>query len=185
MWSPMGALGVGLLLVPHPAAAQQLPLGSGERVRITAPALGLLRVAGDLASVDDSTVRMTTADTSLTVTMRLVERFERYAGRHNHPWRGAAIGALGGAVVGGAIGWVACENYTVGTDGNCLDSREGAQIIMPASIGIGAVGGSLIGMAIGAAVQTDKWTSVPLDDLRISIVPQRDGRITVAASIRP
>jgi hypothetical protein len=40
---------------------------------------------------------------------------------------------------------------------------------------IGAAAGILIGSSIGAVIKTDRWEEVPLDQLRVSIVPRRDG----------
>ena len=41
-------------------------------------------------------------------------------------------------------------------------------------VAVGAVGAG-IGAGIGALSKTDKWEEVPLDQLRVSIVPRRDG----------
>ena len=44
------------------------------------------------------------------------------------------------------------------------------------------------GMAIdgrlGASTKTDRWREVPLDRVRVSLGPQRDGRFGLGASVR-
>jgi hypothetical protein len=46
------------------------------------------------------------------------------------------------------------------------------------------VGGAIVGGLLGAFVwKTDKWEEVPLDRLRMSVVPQRDGRHGLGVSI--
>ena len=43
--------------------------------------------------------------------------------------------------------------------------------------------GAGIGGLIGAFVKTDRWEAVPLDQLRVSVVPQRGGRFALGLSI--
>jgi hypothetical protein len=47
---------------------------------------------------------------------------------------------------------------------------------------------SVIGVAfgggIGAVYKTDRWEEVPLDRLRVSIVPLRDGRLGFGLEVR-
>jgi hypothetical protein len=49
---------------------------------------------------------------------------------------------------------------------------------------VGGLGGALIGALIGSASKTDRWQEVPLDRLRVSLGPQRDGRFGLGASVR-
>lgn len=44
--------------------------------------------------------------------------------------------------------------------------------------------GALLGALIGATMKTERWVSVPLDELRVSFGPQRDGRFGFGASVR-
>jgi len=41
-----------------------------------------------------------------------------------------------------------------------------------------------LGAVIGALIKTDRWEEVPLDALRVSFVPQRDGRFGLGMSVR-
>jgi hypothetical protein len=153
---------------------------------VTAPTLGLNRRAAVVEALRLETL-VVRAEATIAIHRASLTRLETYGGRHSHPWRGAGIGALGGLLVGGTIGFIACENYTVTTPtgvGNCLDSHEGAQIIMLAGLGIGAAGGALLGLGIGALIKTDKWVEHPLDDLRVGLVPQAGGRLAFGITHR-
>lgn len=167
--------------------AQTSPaVDTGTRVRVTAPTLGLSRQEAVIEALHLDTLVLRT-EATIAIPRASLTRLEIYGGRHSHPWRGAGIGALGGLLVGGTIGFVACENYTVTTPtgvGNCLDSREGAQIILVAGLGLGAAGGALLGLGIGALIKTDKWVEHPHDDLRVGLVPQPDGRRAVGVTYR-
>ena len=59
-------------------------------------------------------------------------------------------------------------------------SAEGA--VAGAAVGIGAVG-AVVGALAGAFTKTDRWEEVPLDRLRVSFVPQRDGGFGVGLSV--
>ena len=48
--------------------------------------------------------------------------------------------------------------------------------------GVLVLGGT--GELIGNSIKTDRWQAVPLDNVRVSFVPQRDGRFTLGMSVR-
>ena len=95
----------------------------------------------------------------------LMTRFDVYAGRKSHLWVGAGIGLLGGAVAG-AVTWTSIGGCKLVDDSECR--MYGALLIG----GIGAVVGGVVGAFIW---KTDRWEEVPLDRLRVSLVPKRDG----------
>ncbi len=41
--------------------------------------------------------------------------------------------------------------------------------------GVGVLVGGLLGLGIGALIKTDRWEEVPLDQFRVSLVPQWNG----------
>ena len=179
---------VTLLTAPLAQGAAQMSssLAAGTRVRVTAPVLGLERREAVVEALRFDTLVLRT-EATIAIPPASLTRLEIHSGRHRHPWRGAGIGALGGLLIGGTIGFIACEHYTVTTPtgvGNCLDSREGAQIILVAGLGLGAAGGALLGLGIGALIKTDKWVEHPLDDLRVGLVPQPDGGPAVGVTYR-
>src|SRR5258706_11693843 len=89
-----------------PLAAQgPLPVTPGQRVRLSLDG-GHGRVAGVLVSQDgDSVAILSSADVpAIAIPQNSVAAVEVSAGRHSNAGVGAAIGLLGGAVVGGMLG---------------------------------------------------------------------------------
>ena len=99
---------------------------------------------------------------SLAVPLTSVTRLDVRRGLHSHPWRGAFVGALVGGVATGAA-----------NTGNCL-GWECVRKFANGSI-VGLASGAILGAGIGALIKTDRREEVPLDRLRLSFAPQRDG----------
>jgi hypothetical protein len=84
------------------------------------------------------------------------------------------IGLLAGAGIGAAVGAIM----------DCDEALWGE----PESVCVGVVAfvdaGTelLLGTAIGFSIRTDRWEEVPLDQLRVSVVPQHDG-VALAISV--
>lgn len=171
----MRALAILAVLVLAPltdALAQELPLRPGRRVRVTAPTIGIKKQAATFDALRGDML-VVVADSTMDFPLASVTRLDVYAGRQGHARRGAGIGFLAGVSVGGVIGYFYC---TAGT-GDCLDSSsdQGAELQLIGPLAIGAVAGTLLGAAVGALIKTDKWEQVPLDRLRVSVVPTRSG----------
>jgi hypothetical protein len=155
------------------ALAQAPPLEPGQRVRVTAPDLGVNRqsavletLRGDmLVVVEDSTIRIPVAS---------VTRIDVHRGRHGHPWRGAGIGFLAGAATGAVAGAILCQD-------GCIEWDTGAVVALGAAVF--SASGAVVGGVVGAFIKTDKWEEVPLDRLHLSFVPEWDGRLTLGLSV--
>jgi MFS family permease len=100
-----------------------------------------------------------------------VTRLEVSRGRKSHTLIGLGIGFIGGAAIGGLV--------ATGFDEGGGD--WGNYFLVGAAIGGAAFGA--IGAGIGALVKSDRWEEVPLDQLRVSLVPQRDGRFALGLSV--
>ncbi len=139
----------------------------GDRVRVTAPDVGINKHTGQLKAMGADTL---TVDT-LRVAVASVTRLEVQRGRKS--W-GAGKGALVG--LGAAVPFlvVAVAIPDCGSNAGCFDDwfAMGAVILFPA-----------IGAITGALVKTDRWEELPLDQLRVSFVPQRDGRFAFGLSV--
>jgi hypothetical protein len=162
---------VALALVPFATLAAQEPappLEPGTRVRVTAPALGIEKQVAMFESVRGDTLVMLADTRMIPCPLSSVTRIDRYHGRKSWGWwKGALIG-LGAGATAGAI-WGAFEYEA----GNCGSFDESDCIVLGAII-IG-VPATLVGGVVGALIRTDRWEEVPLDQLRVSFVPRRDG----------
>jgi len=155
-----------LLVLPLTAVVAQEappPLEPGTRVRVTAPDID--KYDGTLQAMRGDTL---TVDT-LRIAVESVTRLDVYRGQKSRVGKGALWGGVVGAVVGGVLGGIAM--------GICSgSSTEECGLFIP----LGALGGGALGAGIGAGIgaiagPSDRWADVPLDQIRVSLVPRRDG----------
>jgi hypothetical protein len=144
-----------------------LQLEPGARVRVTAPQLGIEKQATTFQTLRGDTL-IVVADSATYCPLASVTRLEVHRGRQGHVWLGAGIGSAVGAVAGVVTGVLVCKN-----DWLCSDDYMGLAVL--AGAGIGGVAGGLLGAGVGALIKTDRWEEVPLDRLRVSLVPRREG----------
>ena len=69
---------------------------------------------------------------------------------------------------------------TAGSDNPCKDYPAACAAGGAAVVG---VTGALVGLGIGALSKSERWEDVPLDRLRVSIVPLPDGRLAFGLSV--
>ena len=155
---------VAVLALPTTLAAQEPPpIERGERVRVTAPDCGMRGLKTSVQALRGDTLVLDTTECPLASVIGLdVSR-----GRKSHLLTGAGIGLLVGAGAGVLI--VA----TAGDLNNC-DPFTPTQCALILG-GIPAGSGLLLGSVLGLLIKTDRWEEVPLDRLRVSFTPQRDG----------
>jgi hypothetical protein len=137
---------VTALVVLHamPAAGQDPPK-PGDRVRITAPRIGLDRHIGVVHRLDAETI---TVD-STPIARDEVTRLDVYRGRRGHAGSGAI---WGGVIVGGLFG-VAAAAVCTDPFFDC-DPAAG----FAAGFLSGALAGAVVGAGIGALIRTDAWS---------------------------
>jgi len=151
------------------------PVTVGTRVRVTAPDLDVDKYDGTVAALRGDTLTVGTVQ----VPLASVTRLDVHQGRKGNVGKGTIIGTLVGLPTGFALGVFyqqACSHAS--------DIGETCLPLIP--IGVVAVGlaGALVGGTIGSLIKTDRWEEVPLDRLRVSLGPQRDGRFGFGASVR-
>jgi hypothetical protein len=176
-------VGVVLATGASGAAAQEFPLAAGQRVRVTAPSRGLDKQVAQVRETVGDTLVIELAESSRWVVgreqiMRLppgvVTRLDISGGRKSSLGKGALYGLVGGAAVGGVLGYVSCNAST--SPASCFESQEGAGIAVVYGIAGGAAVGALLGMGIGALIESERWEEVPLDRVRLTLGP-RDGGV--------
>ena len=156
------------------AQEQPPPVEPGARVRVTAPDLGINRQVATFDALE-SGVLIVTADSTMRCPLSDVTRLDVHKGRESHLWFGAGLGFVTGALVGATWG------TSGGSDCGDLDQLN-CQLFGAAIL---AAPGALIGGLVGGFLwKTDRWEEVPLDRLRVSFVPQRNGRFALGLSMR-
>ena len=174
------------------AQVQRPPVELGTRVRISHECRTRTLYGGATridCRTDKGTIAALTADsvvlkvgkpaTQLAVSLASVNRLEVVRGRKPNADTGAGIGLAVGFVAGAVFGYASseeCESFCMLEIG-----REEAAVMGAAMFGLG---GFVFGALIGASSKTDRWEEVPLDRLRLSLGPQRDGRFGFGASVK-
>ena len=171
-----------LAFVPSASATAQVSIRPGARVRVTGHFCQFYpncvgaqpehRVGTFVAWKSDTLVVQSNGDT-LQVALMNVTRLDVYMGRKAQAGAGAVVGGLA-VVVLLAIAAATCD-----ASFGCPTAGEAAKPLL-----IGGAAGAFVGALIGAATNTDRWEEVPLDQLRVSFGPQRDGRFGLGLSVR-
>ena len=148
------------------AQQQPPPLEPGQRVRVTAPDLGMDKQAATFNALE-SGVLVVTADSTMRCPLASVTRLDVYGGQKSNTLKGMGYGLLIGAGVGVLVGAVVpCRD--------ALDFSYESDCVK-----IGGAAGAVLGLAVGTTVglltKSDRWEEVPLDQVRVSLVPQSDG----------
>ncbi len=163
-------------------AQEPPPVKVGDRVRVTAPALGIRKQAGRFEALRADTLVVAVADSTMTFPVASVTRLEVSRGQKSRMGLGAGIGLLGGGLLGYLI------SSGLGSHGGCTEGGGFLEPTREQCIGLstvgGAVVGTLLGLVAGALTKTDRWREVPLDRLRLQVAPQRDGRFGLGLSVR-
>ena len=202
---------LAMVLPLGPLSAQQPPsLAPGQRVRVTAPAAGLVRKVGTLGVVTaDSLVLLvlrpgvSTGAASVDTVRKSVPRtgvqtLEVSRGGAGRGWlHGAELGFLLGAGVGFFIphtGGKFLEKPTAPPADDFLADLVfggggaggfGGGILHERLIFalLGGVAGGTLGAIIGHGTDTERWERVPLDRLRVGMTPLPAGRLGLGASL--
>jgi hypothetical protein len=135
------------LLVASPLLAQEPVLEEGLRVRVTAPALSEGPLVGTYGGIrDDGSLLL--GENRWAIPSSALEKVEVYAGTGANFWKGAAIGAISGGLLGAFIGltWPGPSDF-----GH-----------VAAGFLVGVPVGGLVGGGVGAVVHTEKWEPVEL-----------------------
>ncbi len=183
-----------LAFVPLAAATAQVPIRRGERMRVTGPpvcqptytvCVGPPRQSvGTFWAWQADSLIMERNGNALALSLDSVTKLEVSQGQKSHTVEGAIIGLLVGGVAGAAIGYASyqeCEPQ--GEFFSCILDFGPEQSALGGALVIG-LGGGVVGALIGRSIKTDRWAEVPLDRVRVSLGPQRDGRLGIGASVR-
>ena len=181
-----------LAFVPLASATAQVRVRPGARVRVTGHFCQLFysncvrgspqQYVGTFVTWEADTLVTESNGEILTLPIDWVTKLEVSQGQQSYTVEGAIIGLLVGGVAGAFTGYVTYEEC-VGRGFSCLGAFG-----LGFNVGVGAVigglGGLVLGAITGASSKTDRWQEVPLDRLRVSLGPQRDGRFDFGASVR-
>lgn len=159
-----------VLLSPGEARARErpeveAPFVVGSRIRLRAPRAVEGRIQGSVMELDEKSVLISTDDRiPLRIPREAITQLEVSTGLRRQTLKGALIGAGVGAGLSALVPW---EDYCGGleSDPSCPSKAE--------SVVVGAGGGAVWGVLVGLMVKGDRWGKVPLEGVRLSVVPAR------------
>lgn len=172
------ALVIGALAgIPNAAAvAQTAALHTGQRVRVTSAVEATPVWTGVIEAIDADTLHLRHAgkagDTVANIPMASIARVEVSRGRHSRWLTGLAIG-MGAGAAGGAILGASSE------DDLLFSSGDKAMI---GAVGFGVLGGA-VGVVAGALTKTERWETVPVDRVTVTLAPGPGGRLKLGFRI--
>lgn len=155
-------------------AQEEPPVAPGDHVRVTAPDVFRGRLVGSVVTLgaDTCVLEVEGRAEQLALPLTSLTRLEVSRGQSSMWAQGMGIGFLLGATLGAVVGLTAAESWDVG--------GEAAAAALAGLIG---VPGAFVGLAVGASTKKERWESVPLDRLRVSMVPRRDGGLAIRVSL--
>ena len=180
---------VAIAVAPFSSIVAQdpFPVQAGDQIRITAPGVFNGMGAVTLVAVNSDTLVVQRDPNSWYVPHAAVTRLEVRRGQKSFGavrgavWGlliGTSVGALGGYALGDdppsqpcdAPGWLACWD-----DFSVFEKRHTARENALLGALAGGIVGVLVGRRVGTNTKIDRWEEVPLDGIRVSLAPQRDG----------
>jgi len=172
------ALAFAGLSFSSPATAEDTPgippLAPGVRVRIVAPDVSAGKVIGTITAVDEESVTLDVPGRGAAVSVPRdkithLDVSEGPRSRWINAAFGAAVGALGGAIVGG--------NHKSSLFHGDYSTGEAATD--------GGVLGALVGAAVGALIPPgERWISGGGASYRVSLAPQFQNGLGVAVAVK-
>jgi len=171
-----------LVLVPIPDAVAQGPdaLRPGQQVRIRyrcepivdestgQPSLANRQTkTGTIVALPSDAIVLSAAGSTLALPLPQIDRIQVHRGRETHAWLGAKLGFAAGALTGALAGYARCR-------GNAwLEDDIVGCVLIGAGMG-GGVGAGL-GALTGSFISTDVWEGLPVERVRVSLVPRWRG----------
>jgi hypothetical protein len=154
------------------------PIEPGARVRVAHECRGIVlqcrRVQGTLVRVAGDSLLITSDGKPNTFLLHSLWKLEVSRGQESRVGNGAAVGFIAGVPAGVFVMLLPCVR-------TCPHPVTG-------SAGLGALIGGAVGIALGAGIRlakkSDRWEEVPLDALRVSVLPRRGGGLGLGVALR-
>ena len=141
-------------------------------VRVSAPTLNLHRQVARFVNVRAETLTVRT-DSLSAIPLATITQLDISRGRSN---TATIVGAVLGAISGAAIGIAVSP-----PERGYLNMSDVNGPVVGGFVGF-FVGG-LVGGLVGKSIRGHRWEEVPLDQLRVSLIPQLDGRFGIGLSV--
>lgn len=151
-------------------AQQNPPVAPGDRVRVSAPSIGIERLVATVLVLKPDTVVVRNRE-PLALPIASLTKLDVSRDRKSRARFGMIIGfwvgAAAGAVIAGSL-----EN-TEDSEFPDVNPDETVGALLGGAL-LGGLAGAGLGALVGSTIKTDRWEPVPIDRLRVGVVPDRD-----------
>jgi hypothetical protein len=177
----IASLVAALVLAAPPtlAAQQESLLAPGERIRVSAPALGIEQLVCTVSAFSPDSVVVEDRGTLLALPLVSVTKLEVYRGQRSQAGKGAVTGLLVGGGAGALFGLIAVGASEAG-DWGAGYVLGGALICA----GLGGGVGALIGAGVGQRRLVERWEPVLLYPSQGRLPPPAGPRLAIGLSLR-
>lgn len=111
------------------------------------------------------------------VSRQAITRLEVSTGRHRRALKGMFIGAgIGAALIGPAY-------HSDAKSSNCDNALFPCTTSLAGAEAFGILVGATYGAGIGALIESDWWSAVPLEHVRVSLAPTRGRGVVLSLSV--
>jgi hypothetical protein len=148
----------------------------GARVRVVFPATAVQPeryLYGNVYRLTPDTAILAHGLTTDTVLLTSDRQLQSVVRSRNQGKAGAALGLVGGLIVGAAVASASYEPC-VPTGGwfdmSCMMAPTQGELALGGGL-IGGLLGGVVGYAIGSAIRTEEWGTIPLAGTRVSLAP--------------
>ena len=178
--SGVAAALASLLLLPGEAGSQTQPEGIspvtlGSKVRLWAPTVVKGRLEGTVVESDEKSLVVGRDDRMpVRVSRQSITQLQLNTGRQRKALKGMLIGAGIGA---------ALFQVTVSDNGNCQNAITVCTTSRGQAAGLGLAVGAAWGAGIGALIKRDRWSTVPLERVALSLGPTRGRGMGLSVSV--
>jgi hypothetical protein len=157
-------------------AQQESLLAPGDRIRVTAPSLGVEQLVCALSAFSPDSVVVEDRGTLLSLPLASVTKLEVYRGQQSRAGKGAVTGLLVGGGVGALFGLIAA-----GAEGAETGYVLGGALIFA---GLGGGVGALVGAGVGQRRLVERWEPVLLYPSQGRLPPPAGPRLAIGVSLR-
>jgi hypothetical protein len=170
----LAVLSLASLSLSLPAASGQISPRAGEKVRVTAPTLGLEEAVGVVRDAGVGTLLIDLDQTGADVLVRAheVERMEVALNQDSYARMGAVFGFLAGAGIGAAIGRARGDTNCPQRSwliSDCVAWSQDFKTVVGALLG--GTAGAGIGTLIGKSFKKDIWQPAVVGAGSVSVSP--------------
>lgn len=185
------SLCVSILLAASPTiltGQEPTTLNPGTRVKVSPSDTAshflvgpIVSIGGGMLVVDTKTDGPQGGPVPVEIPLASIGSIEVSRGMRSHGGTGAVVGLLLGAV-GGAL-WGSATGEETCPENGWLPCFEKGEMAVFGAITLGGLGAGL-GWLVGHAIRSERWETIPLDNIRVGVAANPDAGVAFAASVR-